>query len=382
MNKDILPKYITNVNQDSADINLFDVIGGERISGQGVADEIQMLADFGVKTINIHINSPGGSILDGFSIFSAIKNSAATVNTHIDGVAASIAGIIAMAGDTIFMADFGRLMIHNPMIGGDDNPDDPKAKAALQSLKDSLITIFKGRTKKSKVEISEMMDTETWLNPQEALAGGFIDEITKVAATNKIPLALEEITNILDPTKPTKMKNLTSYLELTEDATEDAILNAVKKIAEARDTAVTDLATRTTELATANETVEKQKITIKSFEDNQAVTSKKIVEDAVDVAVKAGKLEKDKRDEIIEKFENNVPGLELMIGALKPNAVTIENKVIDTSSAETGIPADRKDWNFRRWEKDDAKGLENIKTNNLDLYKKMYKDQYDVEYAG
>ena len=382
MNTDILPKHIVNVTNESADINLFDAIGGDAISGQRVADEIKMLADFGIKTINIHINSPGGSILDGFSIFSAIKNSEATVNTHIDGVAASIAGIIAMAGEKIFMADFGRLMIHNPMIGGDDNPDDPKAKAALQSLKDSLITIFKGRTKKSKSELSEMMNKETWLSPQEALDQGFIDEIVKVTSTNR--MALEEITNVLKPenSNTKKMEQVCAYLELTKDATEEAILVAIKKIAADRDQNKTDLEAKETELNEANETIEKQKKTIKGFEENQTELNKKIVEEAIDNAIKEGKIEKEKKDEIVEKFENNLEGLELMLGSLKAGAVKITNELNNSEETSADIPEGRKDWNLRKWEKEDPEGLENIRKNNPDLYKEMYKNQYKVEYAG
>ena len=85
------PKYIKNLTEDSADINIFDEIGEDRIDGGVFARDIQMLNDFGVKTINVHINSPGGNVIHGFSIFSALRNSKATIITHIEGVAASMA---------------------------------------------------------------------------------------------------------------------------------------------------------------------------------------------------------------------------------------------------------------------------------------------------
>ena len=157
------PQFIKNVSKDVAEINLFDEIGMGGISGQQFADEIQMLNDFGVKEIHININSPGGSIIEGFSIFSAIMNSEAEVHTHIVGIAASMAGVIAMAGVKITMVDFGKLMIHNP--SGSKDPDE-KEQNALDSLKDSLLVIFKNRTNKSKAELSDIMDSETWLNPK------------------------------------------------------------------------------------------------------------------------------------------------------------------------------------------------------------------------
>jgi len=116
MSEPFAPQFIKNVTKDAAEINLFDEVGEDGISGQRFADEMQMLVDFGVKEINININSPGGSIMDGFSIFHAITNSKATVNTNIVGVAASMAGIFALAGDHVTIVDFGKIMIHDPLI--------------------------------------------------------------------------------------------------------------------------------------------------------------------------------------------------------------------------------------------------------------------------
>ena len=164
---DFSPKFIKNVTKDTAEINLFDEVGQDGISGQVFADEIQMLNDFGVKEINININSPGGSIMDGFSIFHAITNSEATVNTHIVGVAASMAGIFALAGDHITIVDFGNVMIHDPLISSNGEKIEDlttEQETALKAMRASLLVILKNRTNKSEKELSEMMKAETLLN--------------------------------------------------------------------------------------------------------------------------------------------------------------------------------------------------------------------------
>ena len=172
--ENLLPKYIRNVTKKGADIFLFDDIGMGGISGQEFANEIKMLNDFGVEQIDIHINSGGGDVIEGFSIFAAMTNSEATIHTINEGIAGSMGGIILLGGDKISMVDFSKVMIHN--VSGSENPDENEQKA-IDALQDSLVTILTNRTNKTKSEITEMMNVETWLNAKEALEAGFIDEI-------------------------------------------------------------------------------------------------------------------------------------------------------------------------------------------------------------
>ena len=115
-------KYIKNISEDVATINLHGPIGDyvdnsgnlvSGISGSSFANEMQYLQN-NCSKINVRINSIGGNVIDGYSIVSAILNSVVRCDTYIDGLAASIAGVIAVAGKKCYMADFGTLMIHNP----------------------------------------------------------------------------------------------------------------------------------------------------------------------------------------------------------------------------------------------------------------------------
>jgi len=374
------PQYIRNISRERAEINLFDDIGNGGISGQKFADEMQMLNEFGVKEIHININSPGGVIMDGLSIFAAITNSEAEVHTHIE-VAISMAGVIAMAGDKITMVDHGKLMIHNP--SGSSDPNE-KEQNALDSLRDSLLIIFKNRTKVSKSRLSEIMDQETWLTPKEALEGGFIDEIIsgrhKEKKKKRQPVA--EITNLLNITNKTDdMKKLAKYFDLNEDASESAILDALKEIADKLTEAKSTLETKETELVKAEETIENQKTAIKSFEDKQTELNETLVDEAIETAIKDGKFEEKDKEELTEEFKNNLPGFKLIVGKLKTPAQIITNQ-LNGSSGNSVIPEDKKDWSLRKFEKEAPKLLEEIRTTNVDVYKELYKSEYNVEYTG
>ncbi|KKN24458.1 hypothetical protein LCGC14_0894830, partial [marine sediment metagenome] len=159
MYENLLPKYIRNVTKEGADIFLFDDIGMGGISGQEFANEIKMLNEFGVKQIDIHINSGGGDVIEGFSIFSAMTNSEAIIHTINEGIAGSMGGIILLGGDKISMFDFAKVMVHN--VSGSETPNENEQKA-IDALQNSLITILTNRTDKSKTEITDMMNAETW----------------------------------------------------------------------------------------------------------------------------------------------------------------------------------------------------------------------------
>ena len=389
MSEVFAPQFIKNVTKDVAEINLFEEIGEDGISGQAFADEMQLLGRFGAKEITVNINGPGGSIMDGFSIFHAITNSEATVTTHIAGVAASMFGIIALAGDHVSIVDYGNVMLHDPLItsNGEKIEDlTPEQETALKAMRASLLIILKNRTNKSEKELSEMMKAETWLNAKEALEGGFVDEIVsskhidKDKRRKRQPVA--EITNILqsitNTSKTTKMKELCKYLSLSEDANEASIIEAVKKINDSLTEVKESLETKGTELVDANKTIDTQKEAITGFEKNQTELNKTLVDETIDTAIKEGKFEEKDKEELTETFENNLSGLKMIVGKLRTPAEIISNK-LEGEGGSTDIPEDRKGWSLIEWEKKDQKGIDKIRNDNSKLYATMYKAEYGVE---
>lgn len=133
-----------------------------------------------VETIDIYLNSPGGSVFEGLTIYNVLRRHAAKKTVHIDGIAASIASIIALSGDVINIAANGMFMIHNAWGFGVGNSTDlRKAADDLEKVNDTLINTYLARTKNDDKQIRAWMDAETWFDAKEALAHGFVTNITE-----------------------------------------------------------------------------------------------------------------------------------------------------------------------------------------------------------
>lgn len=184
----------------SAEILLYEDIGGWfGISADQFVKEVKAAGD--VSSIDLRINSNGGNVFDGIAIYNYLKTHKATVNVHIDGLAASIASIIAMAGDTINIADNGWMMIHDPWVMTAGTAGElRKAADTMDGVRDTLLDTYMKRAKGKRDEVAAMMASETWLNANDAKKHGFADNVTgamKLAASARsdwfrnIPQALK-----------------------------------------------------------------------------------------------------------------------------------------------------------------------------------------------
>ena len=126
--------------------------------------------------ITVWINSPGGDCIAASQIYTMLKEYKNTVTVKIDGIAASAASVIAMAGDKILMSPTSLMMIHNPsMIAAGDHRDMAKAIEVLDEVKESIINAYQLRTGQSRTVLSHMMDEETWMNAKKAIELKFAD---------------------------------------------------------------------------------------------------------------------------------------------------------------------------------------------------------------
>lgn len=163
-----------------ATILLYEDIGEGWLGGIGAKTVAEQLNKLGkLDEINVRINSPGGSVFDGVAIYNTLINNQARIVVDIDGLAASIASVIAMAGDEIRMADNALFMIHDPWTLAYGTAQELRDTAdRLDKVRDNLVTTYINQTKLTVEEVSNMMSAETWMNAQEALDKGFITEIT------------------------------------------------------------------------------------------------------------------------------------------------------------------------------------------------------------
>jgi ATP-dependent Clp protease protease subunit len=168
-----------------------------------------------IDELNIYINSPGGDVFAGQAIHSMLKRHHAHKNVYIDGLAASIASVIAMAGDTIFMPKNAMMMIHNPWTFGIGNAEEFRKLAEdLDKIRESLIAAYEGRSALTRDEIIEIMDSETWLTADECHEYGFCDVVEKE----------KQMAACIDKTLLTRYKNTPAeFLTKPRDAKEQEL---------------------------------------------------------------------------------------------------------------------------------------------------------------
>ena len=169
--------YAIQSSEDGSapEVHIYDEIGGY---GVGAKEFIAELKQHSGNRIHLRINSVGGSVTEGLAIANAIKRHKGGVTAHVDGLAASMATVIAVSADETVMADNGIFMVHEPWSVGQGTADDLRAEAdVLDKMKKSLVRSYTKKTGMDDEEVEELMRAETWMNAQEALAYGFIDYI-------------------------------------------------------------------------------------------------------------------------------------------------------------------------------------------------------------
>lgn len=176
--------------RQTAELWIYEVIG-ETWYGEGITAKnlVRDLADLDAERLDVHINSPGGSVFDGQAIYNALRRYPGAVDTYIDGLAASIASVIAMAGERIVMAGNALMMIHNPIgLTYGTATDHRKTAEALDKAGETIAGVYQTKATMDRDEIHAAMDAETWYTAQEAADAGFaveIDEPVPMAALSR-----------------------------------------------------------------------------------------------------------------------------------------------------------------------------------------------------
>ena len=170
----------------TADIYIYDEIGYWGVTARQFASSMKALGD--LDHINLHIHSPGGDVFDGIAIYNLLNSHTASKTVYIDGLAASMASVIAMVGNPIIMPENAMMMIHKPwgITGGDAN-DMRDYADLLDKVEAVLIPSYAKKTGKTPDELALMLGEETWMTAQECLEHGFADQIsTAVQAMARI----------------------------------------------------------------------------------------------------------------------------------------------------------------------------------------------------
>lgn len=175
----------------SAEIYIYEDVGEGwfgGVSAKQFATDLKALGD--ISTIDVRINSAGGDVFDGLAIYRQLVDHKAKVVSHIDGMAASIASVIAMAGDEIKIAEAGFVMIHNAWgLSIGDGTEMRRMADLLDTTTGAIRDVYRARTSIADEDLQAMMTAETWLTGADAVEKGFADTLVenlRVAASAKI----------------------------------------------------------------------------------------------------------------------------------------------------------------------------------------------------
>lgn len=171
-------KYFARGDGSNAlELDIYDYVdtwGG--VSARGVRNFLR--ANAKAQNIRVRINSDGGDVFEGFAIYDLLKEHQARVEVSVDGLAASIASVIAMAADDIEIASQGWMMIHNPWGGVRGGAEDMRRWAdVLEKMGDQAAAIYAERTGQTKAKVLELMSAETWMDAAQAKDLGFVDRV-------------------------------------------------------------------------------------------------------------------------------------------------------------------------------------------------------------
>lgn len=187
----------------TAEVLLYGDIGPAEwgmIDDKVFAEQLRALGD--VQTIQLRIDSAGGSAFTGLSIYNQLKRHPARVEVSVDGIAASIASIIAMAGDEVVMGEGAQMMIHDASaITWGNAAEMHRTGDLLDSISDDLAEIYARRSGRPAAEIRDLMRSETWFRASEAVDAKLAERVTAPSAEVKAHLEPEEAARFKHPPK-------------------------------------------------------------------------------------------------------------------------------------------------------------------------------------
>ena len=166
------------------------------VSAVSLSKQLEALGD--VEQIDVYINSYGGEVAEGLAIYNALRRHKAKVRTYCDGFACSIASVIFMAGDERIMGESSLLMIHNAWTYAMGNSAELRKQADdLEKITQASVEAYKSHSSLSEKEIKKLMDSESWILPEEALSYGFATTIDKTENENVSQSAWLQLFNII-----------------------------------------------------------------------------------------------------------------------------------------------------------------------------------------
>lgn len=314
------------------------------ISGAEFQEQLMFLDSLNKKRIQVWINCVGGSIIEGYNIYNAILKSNTPVDTYNVGICASMAGAIFMAGRKRIMSDYAKLMMH-PV----QNSNDTKS---YTSFMDSISQMIESKSSCTKEEVTNMMQSTTWLGSSECLEKGLCTEIEVTKNSNKKYLASETnvllaysnsiIDELFINKKNKQMIQVTNKLNLNADATEQSIVDAINSLEIAKNQAVTEKETLQNELTELQAKQSEIESKLSTLEAEKETLEAEVVTNKATEMVNTFKNRIGEKEETLTKWveqaKNNFDATKDLLESLPLNVVAnkieIEEKPKATISAQ------------------------------------------------
>ena len=361
---------IINNDAKTPEILLYGFIGNwqETDSKSFIADLKALEANH--AQINVRINSGGGSVFEGITIYNALKNSPAEIHTYIDGLAASMASVIAMAGAKVFMSRFAQLMVHK--VSGTANGDAEKMRETatlMDNLEQSLITIYSERTGLSPEEVTAkwmQRGTDNWFSAAQAIKQQFVDEIFDSGVVRKAPSKKDspnavwefynhQISNSLNNKHMFDLPQFRAVCGLSETATEQDVLAAF-----------TNQQNKLKSLQDDNKKLsEENNVFLAQIKEAE----KQKVKDLIDNAIKENRITEEHRSTYTALAEANYDATKAALSAITPyKSIMAQINVVDDEAAAYKT--------FRDYQEKAPHLLAEMKQNNPEKYTALYKKEF------
>lgn len=361
--------YIDSVNKATREavMRLYGEIGS-KIDGDYFAQQLASLDAEDLDMIRIRVNSPGGYVFQGMSIVSALLSMNTPVCVHIDGIAASMAAVIAVAADKVCMMDYAKMMIHDPYFMDTDSQTlSAKQRKMLARLTDMLRQVLVRRGM-DEATMSKLMREETWFSAEEAKSAGLCDEITSSARNEYMGLEPMQLVAAINE----------EYQSTNHQQMEKVNLSAEAIVALGSKSGQMDEAAVSAAIVAAIAGKDKEIAALKAEKEKaeaEIAQLKKEKEDAVaaeasafaDRLLKDGKIDASAKDAVVETYKANPENARKIFGSVPER--TRLSSMVNKSGGDSSRYASMS------WDELDKAGLlAELKTNDPDLYEKKYKE--------
>lgn len=369
--KQTMHKQFFNIVPSKGEVAILlygDIGNGEKVDSSRIVAELLSLEQTYEK-IDVRINSNGGDVFSGMAIYNALRSSKANITIYIDGVGASIAGIIALCGKPLYMSPYAKLMLHSVSGGAYGNASELRHTAELiETLQNDLASMIASKAGLSKEQILARYfdEKDHWITAQQALDMKFIDGIydwneeeVKASTTEELYTyfnnrLVKEPLNTNEMTLKEQLSGISSFANLADD---NAVLNHIK-----------DLENKATK-------VDALESAVKSYKEKLETLEAKEINAFVDNAIAQGKITQEQKATFLALMKSDRKNAEQLLSTLAVNAQRRASSVYNEGRTLAG------DLLSKTWDELDRAGeLSALRSNNIEAFRAKYKERFGFDY--